>query len=72
MYSEIINQLRNIQQSLNPKTEDDWLTVKDVCRYTKLSPSTIFRATQGGVLKVSKKTGKNLFKKAWIDTFLGV
>ena len=71
MYSEIINQLRNIQQSLNPKTEDDWLTVKDVCRYTKLSPSTIFRATQKGVLKVSKKTGKNLYRKEWVDRFLG-
>ena len=71
MYSEIINQLRNIQQSLNPKTEDVWLTLRDVCSYTKLSPSTIHRATQKGVLKVSKKTGKNLFRREWIDNFLG-
>ena len=71
MYSEIINQLRNIQKSLNTKTEDVWLTLKDVCDYTGLSPSTIHRATQRGELKVSKKTGKNLFKKAWVDTFLG-
>jgi len=71
MYSEIINQLRNIQQSLNTKTEDVWLTLRDVCSYTKLSPSTIHRATQKGVLKVSKKTGKNLFRREWIDKFLG-
>ena len=51
---------------------DQWLTLKDVCDYTGLKPSTIHRATQRGELKVSKKTGKNLFKKAWIDTFLGV
>ena len=71
MYSEIINQLRNIQQSLNTKTEDVWLTLRDVCSYTKLSPSTIHRATQKGKLKVSKKTGKNLFRRDWIDKFLG-
>ena len=52
--------------------QDQWLTLKDVCAYTGLSPSTIYRSTQRGELKVSKKTGKNLFKKAWVDTFLGV
>ena len=70
MYSEIINQLRNIQQSLNTKTEDVWLTLKDVCDYTGLSPSTIHRATQRGELNVSKKTGKNLFRREWVDRFL--
>jgi len=51
--------------------KDTWLALKDVCEYTGLSPSTIHRATQRGELKVSKKTGKNLFKKVWIDNFLG-
>jgi len=55
----------------NQPANSTWLTVKDVCRYTKLSPSTIFRATQKGVLKVSKKTGKNLYRKEWVDRFLG-
>ena len=50
---------------------DQWLALKDVCDYTGLSPSTIHRATQRGELKVSKKTGKNLFRKEWVDTFLG-
>ena len=50
---------------------DQWLALKDVCEYTGLSPSTIHRATQRGELKVSKRTGKNLFKKVWIDNFLG-
>ena len=71
MYSEIINQLRNIQQSISTKTEDGRLTLKDDCQYTGLSPSTIYRATQKGELKVSKKTGKNLFRREWIDKFLG-
>ena len=50
---------------------DQWLSIKDVCAYTGLSYSTIFRLTQRGVLKVSKKTGKNLYRKEWVDRFLG-
>ncbi len=49
---------------------DKWLDLKDVCEYTKLSSSTIHRLIQKGKLKVSKKTGKNLFKKEWVDNFL--
>ena len=56
-----------MKQNIN----DQWMSVKDVCQYSKLSPSTIHRATQKGTLKVSKATGKNLFKKAWVDSFLG-
>jgi len=55
----------------NQPANSTWLTVNDVCQYTSLSPSTIHRATQKGLLKVSKTTGKNLFKKAWVDNFLG-
>ena len=51
--------------------KDTWLALKDVCDYTGLSASTIHRATQRGELKVSKKTGKNLFRREWIDRFLG-
>ena len=51
--------------------QNQWLTLKDVCKYVSLSPSTIFRAIQKGELRVSKKTGKLLFKKEWIDSFLG-
>ena len=51
--------------------QDQWLSQKDVCDYTGLSPSTIYRATLRGELKVSKKTGKNLFRRSWVDTFLG-
>jgi len=56
----------------NQPANSTWLTVKEVCRYTKLSPSTIFRLTQKGVLKVSKKTGINLYRKEWVDRFFWV
>ena len=49
-----------------------WLTIKDVCEYTSLSKTTIHRSITTGALKVSKKTGKNLFKKEWVDGFLGL
>ncbi len=51
--------------------KDQWLSIKDVCAYTGLSPATIYRSTKKGFLQVSKKTGKNLFRKEWVDTFLG-
>ena len=56
---------------MNNTIFDKWLALKDVCEYTGLSASTLHRAIQKGELKVSKKTGKNLFKKEWIDNFLG-
>ena len=51
--------------------QDQWLSQKDVVRYTGLSPSTIYRATKKGILKVSQRTGKNLFRREWVDKFLG-
>tara|TARA_B110000196_G_C20512982_1_gene372075 strand:+ start:277 stop:495 length:219 start_codon:yes stop_codon:yes gene_type:complete len=71
MYSEILNQLKGIQRTLDSENGDIWMTLKDVCKYSKLSASTLYRNILSGKLKVSKKTGKNLFKKEWIDNFLG-
>ena len=42
---------------------DKWLALKDVCEYTGLSSSTLHRAIQKGVLKVSKKMLKNMLMK---------
>ena len=58
--------------TMKQNIQDQWLTLKEVCAYTGLSPSTIHRSTQSGALKVSKKTGKNLFRREWIDRFLDV
>lgn len=52
------------------KISDPWLTIKEVSDYSKLSCSTIHRLTARGALRVSKKTGKNLFRKEWVDKFL--
>ena len=48
-----------------------WYNLKDVCKITNLSQSTLRRAISKGELKASKKTGKLLFKLNWIEKFLG-
>ena len=54
----------------NPMETDSWIDLKKVIKYTSLSASTIRRAVQKGELKVSKKTGKLLFKVSWINNWL--
>ena len=68
--NEIIQKLNNIESLLNKNNFSHWLTLKEVCQYAKLSTSTIQRAVQKGEIKVSKKTGKNLFKIQWVEQFL--
>ena len=72
MKYEIIAMLEKLNDSIKNTISDRWLNIEDVCKYTQLSKSTINRAIIRGELKVSKKTGKNLFKKEWVDNFLGI
>ena len=69
MNNELLNNLKNL---IDINLTSKWMTMKDVCNYSALSHSTIYRAIQKGELKVSKKPGKNLFKKEWVDGFLGL
>tara|TARA_Y100001970_G_C13842206_1_gene655040 strand:- start:318 stop:530 length:213 start_codon:yes stop_codon:yes gene_type:complete len=66
---EIVDELKQLIKSNNT---DDWMTLKDACKYAKLSQSTLFRAITDNRLKTSKTTGKLLFKRIWIDKFLGI
>jgi|TARA_B100001964_G_C13771933_1_gene396391 excisionase family DNA binding protein len=52
------------------KFGDYWLSTKEVESYTSVSNKTLARAINRGKLKVSKATGKNLFKKSWVDRWL--
>jgi len=52
-------------------TADDWMTLKEVCAYCKLSPSTLRRNIISNRIKSSKTTGKYLFRRSWINEFLG-
>jgi len=52
------------------KFGDYWLSTKEAESYTSVSSKTLSRAITRGKLKVSQATGKNLFKKSWVDRWL--
>jgi len=74
MTKDIVNQkLENVLNRL--ETIDGgkpipWFNLKDACDYTTLSRIKIRRACMAGELKVSKATGKLLFRKEWLDRWL--
>ena len=64
---DVLDELRNIVQK---KSSNIWMDIGETVDYTSLSESTIRRAVRKGTLKVSKATGKLLFKIEWIDRWL--
>ena len=66
----IKEQLDRIVQKLDGNIKKDWLTTLNVVSETGLSLSTINRAIKSGQLKVSRNTGKNMFRKEWVDKWL--
>ena len=55
---------------VNNTKSDEWLTIKEVIQYSKLSEATIRRYIQRGNLKVSKQTGRILIKRSKVDEWL--
>lgn len=49
---------------------DEWMTIREIKLYTKLSESTIRRYIQRGNLKVSNQTGRILVKRSKVDEWL--
>ena len=56
--------------AVNNTKNDEWLTIKEVIQYSKLSEATIRRYIQRGNLKVSKQTGRILVKRSKVDEWL--
>jgi len=69
---EIINRLDEYNAWAEEKLwlEKPWMDIKRTAHYSSTSISTIRRAVASGRLKVSKATGKLLFKKEWVDGWL--
>ena len=64
-------ELKEMKLALKLGAGSRWSDIKEACKYTSLSESTLSRAVSTGKLKCSKTTGKMLFKVAWIERFLG-
>ena len=47
-----------------------YYTIREVCEIVGLSYSTVHREMKSGKLKASRRTGKNLVKKEWIEEWL--
>ena len=67
----IAEQLKEIEHLLKNKSTDKWLNLMQACDYTSLSVSTLRRAVDSGRLKVSKEAGKLMFRREWLDKWLG-
>ena len=64
---DVLDELRNIVQE---KSSNIWMDIKEACKYASVSDSTLRRAVRKGTLKVSKRTGKLLFKREWLNKWL--
>ena len=68
---ESINKLKRQLDNMRGATCGEWMGMKDVICYTGLSASTIRRAITRGHLKVSKNLGKLMFRRDWVDRWIG-
>ena len=71
---QILSKLDQIELAISELKNtnfDGWLDLKKAVEYSGLRQSTLDRAYRRGTLKMSKKLGKTLVKRSWIDRFLG-
>ena len=69
-YYSILDKLDRIEQKLDGKFLNKFLSINQVSNLTSLSPSTIRRAIKRGQLKCSKKLGKLLFQESDVRKWL--
>ena len=70
MYKETTEMFSEILKAIKRDRPDEWLNISQAAQYAKLSEQTIRRYVRLGALKVSKKTGRLLFKKSNLDHWL--
>ena len=67
---KILEELNDIKSMIEKDSKVGFMDMKQVVQYSSTSASTIRRAIKKGVLKVSRSTGKLLFKTEWVDKWL--
>ena len=70
MEYRILETLEELKSLIKTNHHNKWMNIREVCKYTSVSESTIRRAIKRGVLKVSNQTGKLLFKRIDVDNWL--
>lgn len=70
MQLTILDEIKELKSLILNSANHRWFNIKEVCHFTSLSESTIRRAVKKGHLKVSRKTGKLLFKHKDINRWL--
>ena len=70
MEYKILEELNDIKSMIEKDSKVGFMDIKQVVQYSSTSASTIRRAIKKGVLKVSRSTGKLLFKTEWVDKWL--
>ena len=70
MEYKILEELNDIKSMIEKDNNVGFMDMKQVVQYSSTSASTIRRAIKKGVLKVSRSTGKLLFKTEWVDKWL--
>ncbi len=63
--------LSRLEEKLDDRLGGAWMSTADASRYCGVHRKTIFRAIRRGDLRVSQKLGKNLFRRSWLDSWLG-
>ena len=70
IYNDMMHLKLTIDRIVEDRQGNAWLTMDAAAEYTNLSVSTIQRAVAKGDLMCSKTTGRNLFRKQWLDHYL--
>ena len=63
--SDILEEIRERKEKYNY-----WMDVKEAAEFASVSETTLWRGVEKGELKVSRKTGKLLFRRYWINNWL--
>ena len=67
----ISEQIEHLCKKIDDRLGGAWMSTTDASRYCGVHPKTLHRAIRRGDLRVSQKLGKNLFKREWLESWLG-
>ena len=65
-----LSQIWSILNEISRLRHGCWMDVKEAAEFASVSETTIWRGVEKGELKVSRKTGKLLFRRYWINNWL--